>query len=129
MCAQSIKTKLKENLNWNYPPFTVPEEIKPRINKTINKGKRIEKKWKELLRSYEIAYPELATEYKKWFSGKVVKIDCTDILATFKGSEATRSSGSNALNFLADFVPNLFGGSADLGPSNKSVMKNRTYFS
>ena len=42
---------------------------------------------------------------------------------------ATRASSEKVLNKLSKLVPNLFGGSADLGPSNKSVMKDRQYYS
>lgn len=120
---------LKENLGYNYPPFTVPEEINPLLNKAINRGKREEKKWKQLMNAYEQAYPELAKEYRDWISGTVPHIDGEEFLKAFTKPEATRASGYNSLNFLADQIPNLFGGSADLGPSNKTVMKNRTWFS
>ena len=120
---------LKENLGYNYPEFTLPEEIRPLINKAINKGKRAEKKWKQLLSAYEQEYPELAKEYREWMSGKVAHVEYEEFLKGFKKPEATRSSGYNSLNYLADFIPNLFGGSADLGPSNKTVMKNRSWFS
>ncbi len=120
---------LKENLGWTYPPFTVPEEIQPVIKKVINKGKRAEKKWKNLFKEYESQYHDLALEYKDWMSGKIPEFDHSEFLTTCGKKEATRASSSNVLNFLADKVPNLFGGSADLGPSNLSVMKNREYFS
>ena len=42
---------------------------------------------------------------------------------------ATRSSSGEVLNRLAKIIPNLIGGSADLAPSNKSVMKDRGVFS
>ena len=120
---------LKNALGHNYPPFTVPEEIKPLLNKVINKGKRTEKKWKALMKEYKTAYPELAKEYEEWMSGKVKEFDGQEFLSAFTKPEATRNSGYNSLNFIADQVPNLFGGSADLGPSNKTVMKKREYFS
>ena len=44
-------------------------------------------------------------------------------------SVATRSSGEKAINAVAAVMPNLFGGSADLGPSNKTVMKGMGDFS
>ena len=47
---------------------------------------------------------------------------CDDLFAFEKGG-ATRASGGEVLNRLTKYVPNLFGGSADLAPSNKSYMK------
>ena len=127
--GESNTQLLKDALNHNYPPFTVPEEIKPLLNKTINKGKRAEKKWLALMQEYKNAHPELYSEYKEWMSGKIASFDGEDFLKTFTKPEATRISGYNSLNFVADHVPNLFGGSADLGPSNKTIMKNREWFS
>ncbi len=120
---------LKENLGYNYPPFTVPEEIKPLLKKTIAKGKRIEKQWNLLMQAYAKAYPAEAEEFEKWLSDEIFELDYAQILKPATGAEATRSSGSNVLNALANSIPNLFGGSADLGPSNKSIMKNREWFS
>jgi len=47
----------------------------------------------------------------------------------YEGKAATRNSSGEALNRLAALIPNLFGGSADLAPSNKSVMKGKGTFS
>ena len=46
-----------------------------------------------------------------------------------EGNLATRAASEKVLQKLSPLVPNLFGGSADLGPSNKSVMKDRPYYS
>lgn len=43
-------------------------------------------------------------------------------------ADATRGTSSTVLNRLAKLIPNLIGGSADLGPSNKSRMKERGDF-
>ena len=120
---------LKANLNHDYPPFTVPEEVKSLKRSAAVKGNRAEKKWNLLFKAYEEAYPEDAKELKAWLSGEIPEIDYAPILKPVTSSEATRSSGSNVLNYLADYIPNLFGGSADLGPSNKTIMKKRDWFS
>ena len=125
--AENIK-KLKDNLGWTLPAFEVPEELKEQRKKYIRKGKAIEKKWNTLLNEYAKAYPELAKQFKDAVDGNYNIANAFDGLE-FTKSEATRSTGSTVLNRLADAIPSLFGGSADLGPSNKTVMKNRSYFS
>ena len=120
---------LKENLNHNYPPFTVPEEVKSLKRSAAVKGNRAEKNWNLLFKAYEEAYPDDAKELKAWLSGEIPEIDFAPVLKPVTSSEATRSSSSNVLNYLADYLPNLFGGSADLGPSNKTIMKKRDWFS
>ena len=125
--AENIK-KLRENLGWTLPAFEVPEELKEQRKKYIRKGKAIEKKWNTLFNEYAKAYPELAKQFKDAVDGNYNIANAFDGLE-FTKSEATRSTGSTVLNKLADAIPSLFGGSADLGPSNKTVMKNRSYFS
>ena len=125
--AENIKI-LRENLGWTLPAFEVPEELKEQRKKYIRKGKAIEKKWNTLFNEYAKAYPELAKQFKHAVDGNYNIANAFDGLE-FTKSEATRSTGSTVLNKLADAIPSLFGGSADLGPSNKTVMKNRSYFS
>lgn len=125
--AENIKI-LKENLGWTLPAFEVPEELKEQRKKYIRKGKAIEKRWNTLFNEYAKTYPELAKQFKDAVDGNYNIANAFDGLE-FTKSEATRSTGSTVLNRLADATPSLFGGSADLGPSNKTVMKNRSYFS
>ncbi len=121
--------KLKQSLHHDYPEFTIPEEIKSHLNRVINKGKKAEREWKKLFREYEEKYPNLAKEYRLWQSGKVGELIPEEINKLFTKADATRGASSTVLNHIEKLIPNLFGGSADLGPSNKTIMKNREYFS
>ncbi|MBR2614818.1 MAG: transketolase [Clostridia bacterium] len=125
--AENVQ-KTKEMLGYNYPPFEVPEEVKKHTAKAIRKGKRAEKAWKEMFKAYEVAYPELAKEYKAWMENKKPDLINNEDLWKFEKKDATRNTSFTVLNKLADLVPNLIGGSADLAPSNKSNMKNRGDF-
>ncbi len=120
--------KLKENLDWKEQPFTVPAKVKAHVERIIKKGMAENEKWNALFTEYKNNYPELAKEYELWMSGKV-EIKDENAISEFTKPDATRNCGYTVLNRLADEVANLFGGSADLGPSNKTVMKNREYFS
>lgn len=120
--------ELKKTLGWTLPPFEVPEEVFKHCKKFAAKGRRAEKAWKELFKAYEEKFPEKAKEYREFMSGEINGLDDED-LWKFEKDDATRGYSSTVLNKLAEKIPNLIGGSADLGPTNKSIMKKRAYFS
>lgn len=120
---------LKKNLGWNYEPFDVPEEVFKHCKKFGNKGKKAEKAWKELFKAYSEKYPELATEYADWKARKIPDLAAIDELWQFEKDDASRGYGATVLNKLAAYIPNLIGGSADLGPANKSNIKTRGSYS
>ena len=120
---------LKENLGWTLDAFEVPEEVFAHCKKTANKGKRAEKAWKEMFKAYAEKYPELASEYLAWKENKVPSSEQLEDLWVVPKEDATRGHSSNALNKLAELMPNLIGGSADLAPTNKSNMKGKGDFS
>ncbi len=113
---------LRKNLGFDYPEFTVPEEVYAHAKKAINRGKKAEKAWKELFKEYSKQYPELAKQLTDAISGKLPEIDEND-LYEFTKDDATRNSGGIVLNKLAKQIPALFGGSADLNPSCKTELK------
>ncbi|MBR0104323.1 MAG: transketolase, partial [Firmicutes bacterium] len=120
----------KKNLGWEYKKdFFVPQKVREYMDTLIKEGEKKEKAWKEMFKKYKTKYPELAEEYKQWYSGKISADLMDDKFWTNEGEIATRSASEKVLNKLAGVVPNLIGGSADLGPSNKSVMKEREYYS
>lgn len=120
---------LRENLGYDYPPFTVPEEVKKYLHKYITRGRRIRKEWENLFDAYSEEYPELADKFLLYLSGNTPDLLNEKQLFEFTKPDATRNTSSKVLNELSSIIPNLVGGSADLGPSNKSVMKNREYYS
>lgn len=120
---------LRKNLGYDYPPFTVPEEVKKYLHKYITRGRRIRKEWEKLFDAYSKEYPELADKFLLYLSGDTPDLLNEKQLFEFTKPDATRNTSSKVLNELSAIIPNLVGGSADLGPSNKSVMKNREYYS
>ena len=121
---------LKKNLGFNYDSFTVPEEVKTHMESFDKQAAVKEATWNKLFASYEASYPELAKEWKLWFSGKI----STDLLEdesfwSFEKPMATREASGILINRLTKLVPNIIGGSADLAPSNKTYMKGRGDFS
>lgn len=120
---------LKKNLGWTAEPFDVPEEVFKHCKKFGNKGKKAEKAWKELFKAYAEKYPELAKEYEDWKSLKMPDLASIDELWQFEKDDASRGYGATVLNKLANYVPFLIGGSADLAPANKSNIKARGNYS
>lgn len=120
---------LKEKLEWTCEPFEVPQEVLAHCKKFANKGRRNERAWKKLFNEYSEKFPEKAKEYKEWTSKKLPDLEKVDELWNYEKEDASRGYSSTVLNKLADLIPNLIGGSADLGPTNKSIMKNRPYYS
>ena len=116
--------KTRQNLGYVYAPFMIPEEVQNLTKEYIKKGADKENAWTKLFAKYEKKYPELAKEYKQWMSkDKIDLIDNAD-LWEYPKDDASRGYGSTILNKLAKLIPNLMGGSADLGPSNKTIIKS-----
>ncbi len=115
--------KTKEKLGWNYPPFEVPEEVFAHTAKARRRGAKAEREWKKTFAEYEKAYPELAKEYKSMMKGELPDFSKLNLFE-FEKPMATRQTSSIVLNKIAQAMPSLMGGSADLGPSNMSIMKD-----
>lgn len=126
---------LRENLNWEYPePFYVPEEVYEHFRKAAEEKAESEAAWKVMFAAYCEEYPELETLWNDYHGEGVRK--AADALLADEGlwrrgekAEATRSLSGKLINRLSELLPNLLGGSADLGPSNKTAMKNAGDFS
>ena len=116
--------KSKEALGWNYEPFDCPQEVFDHCAVASNKNAKAQADWEELFSAYEKAYPELAKEYKAVMAGEMPDFDKVEGLYDFEKPMATRQTSAKVLNALAPKMPQLMGGSADLGPSNLSDMKD-----
>jgi transketolase len=122
----------KEYLGWGYEEtFHVPEEVRAHMGKIILEGEEKEKEWIRIFEAYRKVYPELSSEWDQWHNPDLrgTLADNEELWNTGTKSMATRISSADALNRIADIVPNLTGGSADLTPSTKTQMKGRGDFS
>ncbi len=121
----------KENLGWNYAPFVIPDDVLEYTREIGARGIKTEDEWIELVKKYEEAYPELYREYTHWMDREFpVDLENDEDFWTFENKPAaTRACSGEILNRIKDMQPNLFGGSADLGPSNKTELKGLAYFS
>ena len=121
----------KKILGWPCTePFAVPAEVYEDTAATAAKGAAAQAAWNEKLEAYFAAYPEMKAEWEKWFSEELpVDLMNDEDFWAFEGKSATRNSSGVVINRLAERIPNMIGGSADLAPSNKTNMKGKGDFS
>ena len=123
---------MKETLEWpSQEPFYVPEEVYAHYKALAEAKQPAEDAWKKLFDEYCAKFPEMAELWARYHSDEDVKALREDagFFAKAEKAEATRASSGVVINYMKDKLPNLFGGSADLGPSNKTEMKGESYFS
>ncbi len=116
--------KSKKNLGWNYPPFECPQEVYEHCKTAAKQGEDAQTVWEAMLKMYAVDYPALYEEYQAVMAGKIPNLDEIESLYDFDKPMATRQTSAKVLNQLAAKLPQLMGGSADLGPSNLSEMKD-----
>lgn len=121
----------KQNAGWTETEsFAVPQQVAEHMKTLQLEGAKKEQEWNTLFEQYKKANPELAKEWEIWHSDTLpVDLLNDEDYWTYEGDIATRASSEKVLQKLSKAVPNLMGGSADLAPSNKSVMKDRPYYS
>ncbi|MCH5278444.1 MAG: transketolase [Christensenellaceae bacterium] len=121
----------KTSIEWGYEPFTVPEEVRTHMAK-LNEGYRAqEQEYDRMITEYAKAYPGLYEQLNAWYEKDIPEdILNDDSLFEFEDKKlATRVCSGTILNKLAARIPNLIGGSADLGPSNNTELKCSGFFS
>ena len=123
---------LREALGWpTKDSFAVPDEVYANYAKLSEAGEKAEKEWNALFAEYQEKFPEM----KKLWQECHEAVDKNSLLndeaywAYEDKAQATRSLSGKYINRLKDKLPQLFGGSADLGPSNKTVMDGAGDFS
>ena len=110
--------------------FYVPAAVQKHFDTKVGQGKKEEAAWDKMFKAYSKAYPELAAELTAALTGKTnISVQALAKLVEGKEAMATREASGNVLQELSKEIPNLVGGSADLGPSNKTAMKAYPYFS
>jgi transketolase len=106
--------------------FNVPAEVLEYYHTAGEKGIGKEEKWDKLFADYKVQFPELAEEYEIAVKGELPK-GWADGLPVYKATDpkvATRVASGKALNALAEKIPYLIGGAADLAPSTETNLKN-----
>ncbi len=113
----------KEALGWEYEAFVVPEDIYAGWS-AKESGSQAEAEWNEKFAAYKAENPELAAEFERRMAGELPAdwaAQSADYIAAVNAeakSPATRQASLAAIEAYSPMVPELFGGSADLGCSN-----------
>jgi transketolase len=121
----------KENLGWPQEPlFYIPDEVLAHFRQSVTRGLALEESWTASFRNYLAAFPEEGIRFEKQLKGELPSDWDADIPvfpADPKG-KATRVSSGIVLNAIGNNVPALMGGSADLAPSNKTLIESENGF-
>ncbi len=116
----------RESLNWPHEPFFIPDEIYEAWDaRTL--GAEREETWNQLWQAYSEAHPKLAAELMRRWSGNLPERFNESMDALSRDSihqskpRATRVASKRCLAMMADNLPELVGGSADLSGSNGTL--------
>ncbi len=115
----------KQNLGWPLKKFYIPAPALRHMRKAVLQGKKLEQAWLSQFRRYAKRYPEQAKSWNERLAGTHPD-GWEKLLPVFKpedGAVATRSASGKVLNAIAEKLPHLIGGSADLAPSNNTYLK------
>jgi transketolase len=104
--------------------FYVPEDALANWRQAIDRGAKLEAEWNKKFEGYKSANPELAAEFER--TQKDIRKDGWEKkIPSFPAGkpQATRNAGNAVMNAIANDVPELFGGAADLTASTKTIFK------
>ncbi|MGC2236256.1 MAG: transketolase [Pyrinomonadaceae bacterium] len=120
----------KRNLGWDEnKQFYIPKEALAKFREAVKNGASLEKDWEALVKKYEKANPELGQTLKDTRKNELPD-GWEKALPKFADAEgkATRAYSGDVINAIAETIPQLIGGSADLTPSNNTFIKTSQDF-
>lgn len=127
--AEAVK-ETKRTLGWDEKKhFFIPDAALKHFRKALDKGKKDEAKWSDVMKRYTKAHPAEAKEFKSLIN-KEFPTGWEKSLPKFAdGKEAaTRAYSGEVINAIAPVIPGMIGGSADLAPSNNTLIKSSASF-
>ncbi|MGY4691301.1 transketolase [Salibacterium sp. K-3] len=122
----------KEAYGWPFEePFFVPDQVYTRFHDMVKKpGQAQHEKWQSLLKEVEKEQPDKAAQFKQALNGELPS-DWDASLPVYQEGDkakATRAVSGEMIQELARSIPEFFGGSADLGGSNKTHINDTSDF-
>ncbi|CAE7538302.1 tkt [Symbiodinium sp. KB8] len=116
----------RKQLGWNYGEFEVPEHVYAAFKKQADAGSAKQAEWDKLFAAYKEKEPELAAQFERAVLNRKLPDnwdECLPKLTEEDAGKATRLHSQDCLNAIAPVLPEFMGGSADLAPSNMTLMK------
>ena len=110
---------------WGHDHFDVPETSYEIFKeKVVERGTVAYQKWETLFQDYQTTHPELAQAVEMAFNGELPDHYDEGLMYSSVDSkaDASRNSSGKAIQALTDKIPHLWGGSADLSGSNKTMI-------
>lgn len=125
---EAIKA-MREYYGWNEEPFAVPADVRAYFAELQEGYTKQHAAYDAMMANYKKTYPDLYEKWVAWHDKKLpAALKADPRLWNVTGSKATRAVSGDVLNIFAEYLPNLFGGSADLAPSNKTELKGKGFF-
>jgi transketolase len=115
---------VRKEFDWDYPAFVIPDEVYEWFSAGMERGRAAHKAW-QARRDQAFADVELAARWAAFYDPDPVSLDTP----TSEGPVATRSASGAVIQQLAAQLPGLLGGSADLAPSNDTLIDGSPNFS
>ena len=122
---------VKENFGFDPDKsFVIPDEVLDFYRNAGRKSAKNEQDWNQLYENYKQRHPDLAKEYESITLGELPE-GWQNKLPVFEAGDelATRKASGKTLNAIAEFFPQLIGGSADLSPSTDTTLDDFKSFS
>ena len=127
--AEAVK-ETKRHLGWpEDKEFYIPEAALAHFREAIQRGEQLETEWRALVEQYQARFQEEGKLWSTMMSGELPE-GWEDHLPKFEDAKAiaTRVASGEVINALASVMPMLIGGSADLGVSNNTDIKDSHSF-
>jgi transketolase len=122
---------MRQNLNWEHGEFEVPDMVYDVFRAHAQQGAEREQQWRAMWTEYRKEHPELAEQFQRSVLDRALPESWSESLPVADEKDkalASRQHSQACLNSMCNMLPELIGGSADLGPSNLTVMKSAADF-
>jgi transketolase len=116
----------RETLGWPYEPFVIPQDALDHMRLALPRGADAQTEWERRFAEYRAAYPAEAAQFETDLNGDLPDGWADTLDGLFVNEEkplATREAGGRVMNAIAERVHMLVGGSADLAPSNNTMLR------
>lgn len=126
--AESLAA-LRKNLTYEEEGFNVSQDVLDYMKEKCEELDKYEEDWYKQLEAYKAKYKADYDKLMSFYAGEVSEEVLKAMTDIDLKDDASRASSGKVLNKVSHVLENIIGGSADLGPSNKSVMNDEKYFS